>query len=292
MITLQTSQFEAQINETGAELTHLIDRKTNRDLIWNNPIWPKHAPVLFPAIGRSNEDAYLLDGKRYEMPQHGFASELTFVPSHQEENRVTLTAANTVETAKEYPFDFQLAITFQLVADGLRLSFTVTNEGKRELSYSLGSHPAFNVPFIPGETFDDYEIVLNPKPTTLTKFEIVKTPNPYRSGKELPVDQQDGILALNYDMFEDGLVILNDSNLTSVTLRSKKSPHEIRLDLNDFDYLTLWTKEGAHAPFLCLEPFNGLPDVAGDLRDLTRKEANHHVSGGQTETMAYTIHVK
>lgn len=182
-------------------------------------------------------------------------------------------------------------MTFTLVATGLNLTFSVQNHGQQDLSYSLGSHPAFNVPFEAGEAFTDYELVLDPAPTDLQQFEIVKTPNPYRSGKELPVTTDKGVIKLNYPMFDAGLIILKAPNLAHLTLQSTKSKHSISLNLDDFDYVTLWTKEGAQAPFLCLEPFNGLPDVAGDLRELATKEGNHHVAVGQSETMAYTITV-
>lgn len=291
MVTIQNDRFTATINEVGAELTHLVDQASHRDLIWNNDLWPKHAPVLFPAIGRSNEDSYLIDGQRYEMPQHGFVSGETFTIVDQTPTAVTLSLKANAATRVYYPFDFELQVTFTLVATGLNLSFSVQNHGQQDLSYSLGSHPAFNVPFEAGEAFTDYELVLDPAPTDLQQFEIVKTPNPYRSGKELPVTTDKGVIKLNYPMFDAGLIILKAPNLAHLTLQSTKSKHSISLNLDDFDYVTLWTKEGAQAPFLCLEPFNGLPDVAGDLRELATKEGNHHVAVGQSETMAYTITV-
>lgn len=291
MVTIQNDRFTATINEVGAELTHLVDQASHRDLIWNNDLWPKHAPVLFPAIGRSNEDSYLIDGQRYEMPQHGFVSGETFMIVDQTPTAVTLSLKANAATRVYYPFDFELQVTFALVATGLNLTFSVQNHGQQDLSYSLGSHPAFNVPFEAGEAFTDYELVLDPAPTDLQQFEIVKTPNPYRSGKELPVTTDKGVIKLNYPMFDAGLIILKAPNLAHLTLQSTKSKHSISLNLDDFDYVTLWTKEGAQAPFLCLEPFNGLPDVAGDLRELATKEGNHHVAVGQSETMAYTITV-
>ncbi|NLR09247.1 MULTISPECIES: aldose 1-epimerase family protein [Lactobacillaceae] len=292
MITIQNSRFRVAINEVGAELTHFVDQTTGRDLIWNNDLWPKHAPVLFPAIGRSNEDSYLIDGQKFEMPQHGFVSGLTFAVAQQTDSAVTLSARATDETKKMYPFDFELQVTFSLTADGLNLKFDVQNHDAQDLSFSLGSHPAFNVPFSDGEQFTDYQVALTPAPQDLTHFEIVKTPNPFRSGKSLPVKNEAGVIDLNYPMFDDGLMILNAPGLEHVTLRSKVSGKSITLDVKDFDYVTLWTKEGANAPFLCIEPFNGLPDVSGDLRELKSKEGNHHVAAGQTETMAYDIHVK
>lgn len=291
MVTIQNDRFTATINEVGAELTHLVDQASHRDLIWNNDLWPKHAPVLFPAIGRSNEDSYLIDGQRYETPQHGFVSGETFMIVDQTPTAVTLSLKANAATRVYYPFYFELQVTFTLVATGLNLTFSVQNHGQQDLSYSLGSHPAFNVPFEAGEAFTDYELVLDPAPTDLQQFEIVKTPNPYRSGKELPVTTDKGVIKLNYPMFDAGLIILKAPNLAHLTLQSTKSKHSISLNLDDFDYVTLWTKEGAQAPFLCLEPFNGLPDVAGDLRELATKEGNHHVAVGQSETMAYTITV-
>ncbi|WP_369406507.1 hypothetical protein [Lentilactobacillus kisonensis] len=59
-------------------MTHLINKSGHFDYIWNNDLWPKHAPILFPAIGRSNDDAYLINGHKYEMPQHGFVADFDF----------------------------------------------------------------------------------------------------------------------------------------------------------------------------------------------------------------------
>ncbi|WP_422730470.1 hypothetical protein [Lentilactobacillus rapi] len=54
---IENNRFSAEIDEHGCQLTHLVNKQGNFDYIWNNDIWPKHAPILFPAIGRSNDDA-------------------------------------------------------------------------------------------------------------------------------------------------------------------------------------------------------------------------------------------
>ena len=63
------------------------------------------------------------------------------------------------------------------------------------------------------------------------------------------------------------------------------------LDVSDFDHVTLWTKEEANAPFLCIEPFNGLPDVYGDLVELGQKEGNHHLNAGEAKTYQCNINL-
>lgn len=51
MQVLENDKFKVEIDELGAQLTHLYNKKENFDYIWNGKLWPKHAPVLFPAIG-------------------------------------------------------------------------------------------------------------------------------------------------------------------------------------------------------------------------------------------------
>lgn len=59
MQVIENDKFKAAIDEHGAQLTHLYNKDDDFDYIWNNdPVWPKHCPVLFPAIGRSEKDKY------------------------------------------------------------------------------------------------------------------------------------------------------------------------------------------------------------------------------------------
>ena len=80
MITIENQQFKASIAERGAELQSLVHKTDNYDYIWNGDktFWNRHAPILFPAIGKSNEDQYRLGAKTFPMGQHGFARDYDF----------------------------------------------------------------------------------------------------------------------------------------------------------------------------------------------------------------------
>jgi galactose mutarotase-like enzyme len=290
MITIENEQLKVAVNEKGAELSSIYNKDAKFDYIWNGDIWPKHAPVLFPAIGRSNEDSYLINGKTYEMPQHGFVSDYVFDVAEKTATSVTLKFADNAETFKFYPFHFELFITFSLQADKLDLNFEVKNLNDETLSFSLGSHPAFNVPLNAEGTFDDYKLTFETANDKIEYYDIVKTPNPYRSGKvnELATSK---VVPLNHDMFEKGLIIVKN-DLQGITLSSEKSAHSVHLTLDEFNYFTLWTKEGANADFLCLEPFYGMPDVAGDKRELATKEANYLLAAKETAKIGYTMTLK
>lgn len=290
MQTIENSKFKAAINEQGAELTHLINKQGDFDYIWNNDLWPKHAPVLFPAIGRSEKDAYTLAGTQYSLPQHGFAGDQTFEVAENTGESLKLVLNDNEQTRQLYPFKFQLAITFTLNEQGLRFNFEISNLDNQTLGFSLGSHPAFNLPINGDATFDDYQLQFSPADLDLNQFEIVKTPAPYRDGKIIPIKAADkSNIQLNHAMFEDGLVIVENDGIQSVKISSPKSTHSIELGLEDFRYVCLWTKEGANAPFLCVEPFQGLPDVAGKMSDLLSKEANTTLAAGQQTNYGYQI---
>ena len=42
--------------------------------------WKRHSPVLFPTVGKLKKNQTIINGKTYEMPQHGFARDLEFEP--------------------------------------------------------------------------------------------------------------------------------------------------------------------------------------------------------------------
>ncbi|MBA1434548.1 aldose 1-epimerase family protein [Bombilactobacillus bombi] len=293
MQIIENKSFKAEIDEKGAQLTHLYKKGVDFDYIWNNNLWPKHAPVLFPAIGRSNDESYLYKGQSYQMPQHGFVSDYDFEVIAKQTDSVTLQLMATKETKILYPFNFKLAITFRLTDLGLHLSFKVTNNDTKTMSFSLGSHPAFNVPIDEQGEFSDYQIVITPKIDQLNQFDIIKKPYPFRSGsKSLVPNYHNGIIDLNYDMFAKGLIILENYGIESLKLRSDKSKHSIKLSLKDFRYVCLWTKEDANAPFLCIEPFEGLPDIYGYPIDLMEKPDNDILLANNSKVLAYDINLK
>lgn len=42
--------------------------------------WKRHFPVLFPIVGKLKQNKTIINGRTYEMPQHGFARDLEFEP--------------------------------------------------------------------------------------------------------------------------------------------------------------------------------------------------------------------
>lgn len=289
MLSIENEFLQVEINEVGAEITHIIQKNDNFDFIWNGTAWKRHAPILFPAIGRSNEDQYVLNEKTYPMKQHGFARDYAWTPVDKGDDHVTLTLTDNPETLVKFPFQFSLSVTYQLSESNLITSYEVINNSTELMPFALGSHPGFNVPMNGDQlAFSDYQITVSPEVPQLHKFEI--GPAPFITGKVVDLTAGRGsTLPLTHETFDDGLIIIANQGLTAIKLSSPQSEHSIELTLEDFPYVTLWTMENAEEPFLCIEPFNGLPDVHGEPTDWLTKEGNVTLEPGSKYNGSYTM---
>ncbi|KRM55237.1 aldose 1-epimerase [Lacticaseibacillus sharpeae JCM 1186 = DSM 20505] len=288
MITIENDQFSAEINRLGAELTTLTRKADGRQYIWNDTegkYWGRHAPILFPSIGKSNNDQYTLAGDKFGMKQHGFARDYEFSSVTKEgTNSVTLTQHANGETEASYPFAYALSVTYTLTASGLEVSYTVANGDDKPMPFALGSHPGFAL----SQPLENYTVTVNGAKTPLTKFGI--GPVPFRNGAVEPFTEAKGnTVPLSHELLDDGLIIINAPEATSATLAANDGSYSVELSLQDFPYLTLWSPEHKNAPFVCVEPFNGLPDQAADApTDWFKKAGNTTLAANASATFGYT----
>ena len=73
--TLENDSLKVQVNSHGGELWS-IQTKDGAEYLWqgDEAYWKDRALNLFPYIARLTEGKYMLDGKTYEMPIHGFVN--------------------------------------------------------------------------------------------------------------------------------------------------------------------------------------------------------------------------
>ena len=79
MVELKNEQISIVVAEMGAELQSVKDSK-GREYLWqaDPEFWPRHSPILFPIVCSVNDDTYVVDGKEYHLPRHGFARDTEF----------------------------------------------------------------------------------------------------------------------------------------------------------------------------------------------------------------------
>ena len=65
VFTLENEELLITVDRHGAELTRIYDKKAGRELLWgaDPAVWNRHAPVLFPFVGKNFEGKYTMRGK-------------------------------------------------------------------------------------------------------------------------------------------------------------------------------------------------------------------------------------
>ena len=268
MTTLENEYLKIEIAEKGAELQSLLSKETNIDYLWraDPKYWAKHSPVLFPIIGALKDDSYLYKEKKYALPRHGFARDKSFRVIKKEKTEVTLSLSQSDDTLKVYPFYFELLITYKLIESKLVVEYTVKNNGKEKMLFSLGAHPAFGVPNTPNTTYEDYFLTFNDD-DKLYHYELIdglvsdKLEEIKLSGHKLP---------LNHKLFKNDALVLKTLQSNCISLLNTKNHHGLHFHFEEFPYFGIWA--APDAPFVCLEPWCGVADLSDSNQQLTEKE--------------------
>jgi galactose mutarotase-like enzyme/nicotinamide riboside kinase len=286
--TLSTPESQATFTAHGAELTGLRTA-SGLEYIWaaDPAVWARHAPVLFPLVGRLPDDAYSYEGHTYKLPQHGFARDQEFAVLRQSDTELVFQLQHDESTRAVFPFAFELTITYTLQAARLTVRWDVRNPAPDQpLLFSIGAHPAVRCPLLPNEAFEDYYFEFD-HPVTLERY-LLK--GGLLTGQTAPVLNHQRELPLTYDLFADDALVFKHYDFTGLTLRSRKSARFVRFQFDGFPYLGLWTK-GPGANFVCVEPWHGVASPTGQPGELSEKEGILTLEPGQVFTAAYTIEV-
>jgi galactose mutarotase-like enzyme len=291
--TIQNEKLTAVIDSHGFELVSLVRNSDGSELIWqaDPSVWKRHAPVLFPAVGRLAGDQYRFRGQVYEMHQHGFARDKEFSLVKQEADRVTGQLLAGEETRKVYPFDFALQCGFALEGDTLCVSWSVTNEGKSDMYFSIGAHPAF----VPeeGGTCAGGSFFLETENGPMQELHYQLLDGGRVADKVYTKKLTDGRLPIDEALFEnDALIIETDQpegRLQSITLLTAEGAR-VALE-TQAPVLGLWGVSKAHLPFVCIEPWYGRADGVGFEGDLTERTFGNRLAAGENFKKEYTISV-
>jgi len=284
-IRIATDRLSAELSTLGAELRVLRD-EAGRDLLSDGPpeYWTGRAPFLFPVVGAVNDEAIRVDGKTYPMAKHGFARKSEFVVIDRQPAQVTFRLDADEATRARYPFDFRLDITHSIDGATLRTEAVLTNPGDVPLPASFGFHPAFRWPLPWGGTRAEHAIVFaKAEPAPIRRIGPA-------SGLVLPEPRptpvEGNTLVPHDDLFvEDALIF---DRLNSRKLRfGVPGRRMIEVDFADMPLLGVWTKPGA--PFLCIEPWQGLADPVGYQGDFREKPYVIEVAPGAERRFAMTI---
>ena len=66
--TIENEKLSVTIAAHGAELSSIYDKENDRELVWqaDPTFWNRHAPVLFPNVGKYYADILLIMAKNIQ----------------------------------------------------------------------------------------------------------------------------------------------------------------------------------------------------------------------------------
>jgi galactose mutarotase-like enzyme len=283
-IALSSAELSAEVNPLGAQLSVLRDAG-GRELLWNGDpaVWAGRAPLLFPIVGTLAGGSYRIGSKTYSLSRHGFARGKLFDIVAATSSRATFRLTADEATVQVYPFRFQLDVDFALNGATLSVTSSVRNIGQEEMPASIGYHPGFRWPLPYGE----------PRAAHFIEFADDEDPSIRRldtdgllSPQRHPTPVSHRRLALDDALFRDDVVIFDQIRSRSVSYGADKGPR-IRVSYPDARYLGVWTKPGA--PFICIEPWQGIADEAGFTGDFGSKLGVFTLVPGAAQSLTMQI---
>jgi len=289
MYRIESNILRADINPVGAELSGLYSKKTGKEYLWQgDPAWwTGRAPILFPIVCSMKDSSYIYNGKTYNMPKHGFVRHAAFTVKPFTASKIVFEYSDNKETRKAYPFAFLFQVIFEVVGNTLSTTYTVENRNSYPMYFSVGAHEAYRCPWEDGETFEDYYLEFDKDATYIT--ETVNDAGLIK-GDTYPVIENGRVLPLTHELFVNDALIFKTVPSSKVRLKSKKSPTVIEVDYQDAPQLGIWTKVGA--PYICIEPWYGLPDDVGHDGRIENKFGMVKLDAGGGFVWEHTIAVR
>lgn len=297
LFTLENDELLVTVARRGAELTRIYDKKADREVLWcaEPSVWNRHAPVLFPFVGKCYEGAYVHDGKEYGMTPHGFARDMDFEPLLCDMDECWFRLKDTPKTYEKYPFHFEVEIGHRLEGRTIEVMWKVANTDSGEMLFMMGGHPAFQVP--EGKNIYDFTFEFNRRGCREGQFtDCLHYLAPNANGYEKEELQgnlklSEGRVPLTKGFFDTALTYMFDeAQVSSVSLMVDGSPY-VTLECSDFPYLGIWTMEATH-PFVCLEPWYGICASDGYKGELKDRRGIISLPGWENWQKSYQIRVE
>ncbi len=271
MFTIENEYLKIEIHPKGAELQSIYNKKKSLECMWSGDpaFWGKRSPVLFPIVGTLKNDTYYFENKAYQLSRHGFARDMDFTVTDQTASSITFTLTRNDATYEKYPFQFRFDIIYSIKNNQLQVTYRVVNKGEvnQKLYFSVGGHPAFKLPLLPGSVYTDYYLEFN-KIENAGRWLISK--EGLIEDDSTPLLNNTKKLPLVKELFYKDAIVFKHLRSDKAKLVSNTAGELFEFDFTGFPYLGIWAAKDAD--FICIEPWCGIADSVTTNQQLTEKE--------------------
>ena len=281
---LENEFLRVTIADAGAELISVWDKTRGQERIWtgNPEVWNRHAPILFPFVGKVKDGKYRIGEKAYAMKtQHGFARDQVFTCVEKTTASVTHRLSATDKTREIYPFEFQLTVCHRLLSGKqLSVEWTIENLGDEKMFYAIGGHPGFLVPA--GIRKEDCLISF---PGKKELHYLSANAAGFILPQKKTLTLREGLAVWQADIPDTW--IFEDHQVPSVGIVLPDGSPFVTLHSESFPMLAVWAKP--NGPFICLEPWVGRADDEGFTGTVDQKKDVQTLNARAQQEIAYRI---
>ena len=245
----------------GAEPVSLV--KDGREYMWSaDPtFWNRHAPILFPAVGKPCNNEIRIGGKVFPMKQHGFARDCQFQEAGEGRFRLVCNRPDN------YPYRFALEASYSLKGSSVEIVWTVENLDSCDMYAQIGAHPGFMLPdYDPSDAVHAYVRYYDREGRPVSP--VIESG--LENGNRIPIGVTKlipEVMPVENDSFVNDALVFEHGQVVSAELCDKQGNPVVRVDCPQAEAYGIWAPNKPGCPFLCLEPWCGICDVkdyAGD----------------------------
>lgn len=247
--------------------------------------WKRHAPVLFPIVGKLKRNQTIINGRTFEIPQHGFARDMEFEPVTKLDNFHSYVLKSNKYTMARYPFDFELYNTYRQEDNKIIFIYKVINTGNNNMPFAIGGHPAFKI------DQDDlkrgnYYLEFAEEEERAHFLYLVDGLVGTEYAKNKLVENK--YLLLDEHTFDNDALIIKGVQNKKVSLNNKRTRKTVlTMEYDGWQYLGIWSKPGS--PFICLEPWTSTADRVNSTNIFVKKPDMKVLQPGEEFEEKFTV---
>lgn len=283
------NDLQITIDHKGAELVSI--QCDGKEYLWNgdDKFWNRHAPILFPIVGKLADDKLRIEGHEYTMKQHGFARDTEFM---EQDGWYVIARRNDEVIHTNYPYDFDLRVRYIVDGNTLTCNWQVKNCGDKNMYFQIGTHPAFLLPdFNANDVLHGFIRFYDKKGNTISPLVHHFLNGGLRCAYETPLalNNCEGLLALDDKTFENDALLIEGGQVASVALLDKYGREVLRVNCPLADAFGIWAPNKPGCPFVCIEPWCGIADNTGFKGDISERDCIHSLESGKSFNFSYSL---
>lgn len=287
-MTLSNDILTIEVAERGAEMVSL--RKDEQEFLWTGSAqyWNRHAPILFPAVGKPFNNEIHVGGKAFELRQHGFARDKDF--RNLTSKRYNSIVMRMKSKPWSYPYFMSLEVCYTLKRNSVEAVWTVYNHSAADVYFQIGAHPGFLLPdYNPSDDVHGYIRYYDRDGNPVSPIVV----NGLDGGNRIPLPEPryiDSLMPITNDTFIHDALMFEGGQVAKAELWDKHNAAPVlSVSCQQADAYGIWAPHMEGCPFVCLEPWCGICDYKGFTGDISERQYIHRLPPRQKYIFTYTI---